>query len=107
MTPGGNRSQSMPSRNVLAVIVAVLAASQGFAQDQPPPKKIAVPYGVDHAKPLDAKEEVVTQADDHTQYRVEFTGIKNDRVPAYLYVPKQAKAPLPAILLQYGSGGNK
>src|SRR5204863_839471 len=38
-------------------------------------------------------------------------GIKGDRVPAFLYVPKRkADAPrtaYPAILLQYGTGGNK
>jgi dienelactone hydrolase len=70
---------------------------------------IPIPYVVDHTKPLEAKEEIVNQADDHTQYRVEFNGIKDDRVPAYLYVPKRkADAPqMPAILLQYGSGGNK
>jgi uncharacterized protein len=72
---------------------------------------VPVPYAVAHAKPLEAKEEVVNQAEDHTQYRVEFNGIKDDRVPAYLYVPKRkansTPTPLPAILLQYGSGGNK
>ena len=73
------------------------------------PKPAAAPYPTDRAKPLDPKEDVVNQAGDHTQFRVEFNGIKGDRVPGYLYVPKrQADAkPHPAILLQYGSGGNK
>jgi dienelactone hydrolase len=73
------------------------------------PKKVPCPYGTDHAKPLEPKEEVVSEVDDHTLLRVEFNGIKGDRVPAYLYVPKRkgANAPFPAILLQYGSGGNK
>src|SRR5205823_3858645 len=75
------------------------------------PKKVTAPYATDHAKPLDAKAEVVTEAADHTQFRVEFNGIKGDRVPAYLYVPGgkaiKAKPPYPAILLQYGTGGNK
>ncbi len=71
------------------------------------PKPAPCPYAVAHDKPLDATEEVVNRADDHTQYRVEFTGIKDDRVPGYLYVPKQKGEKLPAILLQYGSGGNK
>src|SRR4029077_10568450 len=67
------------------------------------------PYASDSTKALEPKEEVVKEADDHTQYRVEFNGIKGDRVPAYLYVPKKkdAKGPYPAILLQYGTGGNK
>jgi dienelactone hydrolase len=73
------------------------------------PKKVPCPYATDHAKPLEPKEDVVKKADDHTLSRVEFNGIKGDRVPAYLYVPKHKdpKAPFPAILLQYGSGGNK
>jgi dienelactone hydrolase len=72
---------------------------------------VPIPYATAHDKALDTKEEVVNQADDHTQYRVEFNGIKGDRVPAYLYVPKRkaeaARTPCPAVLLQYGTGGNK
>src|SRR4051812_32807757 len=55
-------------------------------------KTVAAPYATNHDKPLEAKEEVVNEADDHTQYRVEFNGIKGDRVPAYLYVPKRKAA---------------
>jgi uncharacterized protein len=80
------------------------------AQDKTPePKKATAPYATAHAKPLDPKEEVVNKADDHTQLRVEFNGIKDDRVPAYLYLPKRKAdaPPAPAVLLQYGSGGNK
>jgi dienelactone hydrolase len=73
--------------------------------------KAAAPYTSDHDKPLRPSEERVHEADAYTQYRVEFNGIKGDRVPGYLYVPKRrpdaAKTPLPAILLQYGIGGNK
>lgn len=100
----------MPFRAFLAAIMAIAIAGLAHAQDKAEPKKIAVPYTVDHAKALDAKEEIVTQADDHAQFRIEFVGIKDDRVPAYLYVPKRKdgdKKVLPAILLQYGSGGNK
>jgi dienelactone hydrolase len=75
------------------------------------PKKIVAPYATAHDKVLDSKESVVNKAADHIQFRVEFNGIKGDRVPAFLYVPKNktgAKSvPYPAILLQYGTGGNK
>src|ERR1051326_6408780 len=77
------------------------------AQEPPAPKKVAAPYATAHDKPLDVKEEVVAEADEHTQLRVEFNGVKGDRVPGYLYVPKKGDARKPAILLQYGSGGNK
>jgi dienelactone hydrolase len=77
----------------------------------PDEKKAAAPYDTAHAKPLEPKEEIVHKADNHTQYRVEFNGIKEDRVPAFLYVPKrkpdEKAKPFPAILLQYGTGGNK
>jgi len=107
------------TRSSVALFLALLTfgATRGAAGPDRPeakavePKKVAVPYATDHAKALDAKAEVVTEADDHTQFRVEFNGIKGDRVPAYLYVPRgkaaKAKAPFPAILLQYGTGGNK
>jgi dienelactone hydrolase len=98
----------------LTLVLAVLglgASAQDREKTNPPEvKPVPAPYAIDHAKALDAKDEVVAQADDHTQYRVEFTGIKDDRVPGFLYVPKrkgETKTPLPAILLQYGSGGSK
>jgi len=106
----------MLSRYIAPLFVfAILGADPHGAVAQEKPKqaaaKVPVPYAIARAKPLDAKEEVVANADDHTQYRVEFTGIKDDRVPAYLYVPKRKaaadKKPFPAILLQYGTGGNK
>ena len=80
-----------------------------FAQEKT--SNILPPYKTARDAPLDSKQEVVEELDTHTLYRVEFNGIKNDRVPAYLYVPKKKefadKAPFPSILLQYGTGGNK
>ena len=108
------------TRNILVLMMAAIAFAAmpviSTGEDKADakatqPQKISVPYAVDHAKPLEPKEELVNQADDHTQYRVEFNGIKDDRVPAYLYVPKRKPdtqpTPFPAILLQYGTGGNK
>ncbi|MCI0638240.1 MAG: acetylxylan esterase [Gemmataceae bacterium] len=101
---------------LLAVIAFWSRPHAAFGQDKADAKATAAkhaaaPYATAHAKPLDPKEEVVNQADDHTQFRVEFNGIKGDRVPAYLYVPKRKpdakETPCPAILLQYGTGGNK
>jgi dienelactone hydrolase len=65
------------------------------------------PYRTAHDAPLNSKIESVDSADDHTKFRVEFDGIKGDRVPAFLYVPKEGSGKLPAVLLQYGSGGDK
>jgi dienelactone hydrolase len=68
------------------------------------------PYPTAHDAPLDPDEKLISTTDDYTLYRIEFNGIKaGSRVPANLYVPRksQFKAPYPAVLLQYGTGGNK
>jgi dienelactone hydrolase len=101
----------MPLRILVALTLLACCAipPDTFAQDKAEPKKVVAPFAIDNVKPLEPKEEVVNEVDDHTQYRVEFNGVKGDRVPAFLYVPKRKglKAPYPAILLQYGTGGNK
>jgi dienelactone hydrolase len=100
----------MPTRILaLLALIAFCGATRAQEKDKTP-AKVAPPYPTAPAKALDAKEEFVAAAEDHTQYRIEFNGIKDDRVPAYVYVPKRKpndKTPLPAILLQYGAGGNK
>jgi dienelactone hydrolase len=73
------------------------------ATTQPAP----IPYRVDHDAPLRATQTLVTDGKDFAKYRVEFNGIERDRVPAFLYVPKDGRGTHPAVLLQYGSGGNK
>src|SRR5258705_1346052 len=64
------------------------------------------PYVTAHDRPLEAVESVIEKAETYTKYRVEFNGVRQ-RVPANLYVPNDGKKQHPAILLQYGSGGNK
>jgi uncharacterized protein len=49
---------------------------------------------------------VVEEKEGYTKYRVEFNGVRS-RVPANLYIPRDGKKSHPAVLLQYGSGGNK
>jgi dienelactone hydrolase len=68
---------------------------------------VPTPYRVDHDAPLNPKQTLVSSQRDFTKYRVEFNGIARDRVPAFLYVPKDSRGTHPAVLLQYGSGGNK
>ena len=77
------------------------------AATRPSPSSHPPPFRVDHDAPLDAHERVIADAKDHVQYRVEFNGIEGDRVPAFVYVPKGSGPKHPAVLLQYGSGGNK
>jgi dienelactone hydrolase len=103
----------MRSGLIFLAFIAFWPADGSFGQDapktEPEPKKPAAPYKTARDAPLKAEEKVVNEADDHTQYRVEFEGIKEDRVPAFLYVPKRKPKdpPAPAILLQYGTGGSK
>jgi dienelactone hydrolase len=91
--------------------IMVLLCIVGGVRAQTEPKKQTAPYATAHSQALDAKEAIVNEANDHTLLRVEFNGIKGDRVPAFLYVPKRKENPVPAphaaVLLQYGIGGNK
>lgn len=89
------------------LLAVFLVATPTWAQETA--KKTPVPYSTAPAAPLDPKETVDSETDNHTRLRVEFNGIQEDRVPAFLYLPrKKGKAePGPAILLQYGIGGNK
>jgi dienelactone hydrolase len=89
---------------------AAPAASIGNAAPPPAAPEIAadkVPYPVDHDAPLAAEERVVEKAAGYTKLHVEFNGIRKDRVPGFLYVPNDDHKTHPAVLLQYGTGGNK
>jgi dienelactone hydrolase len=101
----------MPTPLRLASILplVILGISGELCGQEKEKAKPASPYPTAHGKALDAKESVVKEADDHTQLRVEFNGVKDDRVPGFLYVPKRKAdaPPHPAVLLQYGTGGNK
>jgi uncharacterized protein len=96
----------MRSRSVLTVCV-VLACTLARGENLPPAVPPPCPYPVDHDAPLDAREKLLETAKDHHRYRVEFNGIRKDRVPGFLYVPDDGKKQHPAVLLQYGSGGHK
>ena len=65
------------------------------------------PYRVDHAAALKAEEKQLDQQDTYTLVRVEFNGIEGDRVPGHLYLPKDIKGRVPAVLVQHGIGDKK
>ena len=67
----------------------------------------AAPYRVDHKAPLRAQEKLVEDKDGYRLYRVEFNGVKGDRVPGNLYLPTESKSRLPAALVQHGIGDKK
>src|SRR5688500_5317002 len=100
----------IPYAIALAAALCMTGAARGASE--PSEQKVEAPYKFAHDAPLDAAEKVDAGETDYTRYRVEFNGIRGDRVPAYLYLPKSASANAaaakhPAVLLQYGSGGNK
>ncbi len=88
----------------LGLPATLLWLSSVCAGDPAPPRS---PYTTAHDQPLDAVEFALSETAEFTQLRVEFSGIKKDRVPAFLYLPAGGVAKRPAVLLQYGSGGNK
>ena len=97
----------------LAALPIVASAGGPLKKDGPGgdnSAKALPPYPIAPHAPLDVKESLVKEEANHLLYRVEFNGIKGDRVPAFLYIPRnqsKAKAPFPTVLLQYGIGGNK
>ncbi len=99
---------------LFGAVLAAPAGARGAEEPDAPARAAAAadarPFAVDHDAPLDAEQAVDVEHETFTRYRVEFNGIRGDRVPAYLYLPKgaaPAAAGRPAVLLQYGSGGNK
>jgi dienelactone hydrolase len=97
-------------RQLFGVSIFLVSLSLGAPAAADPATKPARPYPTAHDQPLDPTEKLLQTTDDYALYRVEFNGVaRNSRVPANLYIPgkSQFKPPYPAVLLQYGTGGNK
>ncbi len=94
-------------RNWSMIVVGLAWAGFSEAVGAEGSAAVARPYAVTHEAPLEPVEAVVSETDQYTQLRVEFNGIKGDRVPAFLYLPDGPPQRRPAVLLQYGVGGNK
>jgi dienelactone hydrolase len=91
----------------ILLAVSALCAPPPSHAAEPTTTAPAPPYRVDHSAPLAVKERLVDTTSNYSKYHVEFNGIQHDRVPAFVYVPSDGKPIHPAVLLQYGSGGNK
>jgi dienelactone hydrolase len=92
------------------LLVGLIGFVVANASDAAEPSTRPCPYPTAHDAPLEPTEKLVQTTDDYSLFRVEFNGIeKGSRVPANLYIPRKSafKAPYPAVLLQYGTGGNK
>ena len=80
-----------------------LTAAVCLAADPKP----AAPFKVDHQAPLKAEAKMVGTEKNFTKYRIEFNGIEGDRVPGHLYLPKEIRGRVPAVLVQHGVGDKK
>lgn len=87
-----------------AIVLSLALCGTAVAADD---AAASTPYQTKHDAPLNGAAQRESQTDQYTRYRVEFDGISGDRVPAFLYIPNGEEKPRPAVLLQYGSGGNK
>jgi len=67
--------------------IPTLADEAPAKEKAPEAAKVVPPYPTASNEPLEAKESVVKEADQHTQLRVEFKGIKGDRVPLFCTFP--------------------
>ncbi len=65
------------------------------------------PYPVAHGAALGASQRFVDREGQQIRYRVEFNGVRGDRVPGYLYVPQDGRHTHPTVMVQYGSGASK
>ena len=85
------------------LLAFILTAAVCLAADPKP----AAPFKVDHQAPLKAEAKMVGTEKNFTKYRIEFNGIEGDRVPGHLYLPKEIRGRVPAVLVQHGVGDKK
>ena len=88
----------------MRILLAFILTAAVCLADDPKP---ATPFKVDHKAPLKAEAKVVGTEKNFTKYRIEFNGIEGDRVPGHLYLPKEIRGRVPAVLVQHGVGDKK
>jgi cephalosporin-C deacetylase-like acetyl esterase len=81
-----------------------LAGAQGAA---PAWETLQKEYTLPAGLPLEATRDRLSQTDDATLYKVTYRSTNSQKVPALLFVPRQAKTPMPVVVLQHGLGGKK
>ncbi|RLF23053.1 MAG: hypothetical protein DRN15_07445 [Thermoprotei archaeon] len=64
-------------------------------------------YEYDKDLPLNATMDRISENPRYVVYKVYYTSINNERVPALLIIPKKNKAPHPCIIFLHGYGGRK
>jgi len=64
-------------------------------------------FSIDHSIPLDAKILEKYETRTYTHEKIVFTGVRGDRVPGYLAIPKIGKGPHPIVFLFHVSAGSK
>jgi len=85
------------------LLAFILTAAVCLAADPKP----VVPFKVDPKAPLKSEAKIIETEKEFTKYRIEFNGIEGDRVPGHLYLPKEIRGRVPAVLVQHGIGDKK
>jgi len=85
------------------LLALTLTAAVSLAANPKP----AVPFKVDHKAPLKFAGKIIETEKGFTKHRIEFNGIEGDRVPGHLYLPKEIRGRVPAVLVQHGIGDKK
>jgi len=98
----------------IAIVIAVTiwSLSPSFAQEPEVMgdeawKVLHEFYQYDKDVPLDARIVMSQELELCTRHKIVFTGIRNDRVPGYLAIPKAGTAPYPLVIGCHGGYGSK
>lgn len=97
---------------LLVTLLPLPALAQSSLFQLPPPKDPAEArrftfYSYDQSLPLSVKQKIKDENVIRSRYAISFDSVHDQRVYGILSLPKEHKAPYPAIILVHGSGGHK
>ena len=64
-------------------------------------------YEYDKSKPLNPRLAPIKQTGNYTLYKLYFSSVKGEVIPALFATPRNVKGPYPCVLLVHGLGGSK
>jgi dienelactone hydrolase len=90
--------------HLLALLVVLAAPADAGSTAPPPPKPVSFSY--DSGQPLAIKDEVIADTPEYTLHDLSYASANQQRVSAYLVVPK-GKGPFAPILFGHWGNGNR
>src|SRR5438105_10102807 len=87
--------------------LATLSGVAWPATKPPTWKELQHRYALPSGLALEAKRNKLSETDDYTSYKVSYLSIHGQRVPGLLLLPKHARIPMPALVIQHGHGFSK